>query len=186
MAQVDTNSTVEQIAPSGLHANVFAEGANSDSDAASGGETGNAASAEDRSFGFSNEFFDAILQAGNYGTADVVNDREDRIIAEMDPNQQPEAVRSPEAVAAPEALPSVSPEAPLVVAERMQSLEAMNAPQPVIEQGGLNFGALLAGTGICLSSQVIGTCEHVPDAHAMQLAPVNVAAVEQEAGLARA
>lgn len=182
MASVDTTSTVDQSAFSGLQANAFADSATSDGDAASGGGAGNEASAEARSFGYSNEFLNSILKAGNYCTAEVRNDREERLATEIDPEQQPETARAVEMAASPEAAPGASAETtpPAMLAERLQ-----DAPQPAIAQSNPSFGALLAGAGICLSSQLIGTSEHVPDSCAMELTPASVAAVGQDTELAR-
>jgi hypothetical protein len=68
---------------------------------------------------------------------------------------------------------SVIAEAPpsTELAARQASLADMDSTPPSPAGPRSNFAALIAGEGICLSSQVIGACHHIPESAHFGLLP---------------
>lgn len=115
-----------------------------------GGGASGSAEAEERVA--SRELFATLLKAGNYGTADLVNNREIRIEREQD---QPPAQESEIPVSAQLAAQAPAPaqeQAPVQQAVNQQALADMDRSERSVPSAFSDFSGMLAGTGISLAA----------------------------------
>lgn len=122
-----------------------------------------------------NELYDRVLKAGNYGTADLLNERDTRLAREEGrlPEQPAQEDLTPQQLSAQAASPAAE-QAPAQLAATQQALVEMDrggpaaAEERTAPQASFDFSSLLASAGVSLAAcGVSREWQNVPESEAM-------------------